>query len=86
MIIRKHVVEVECLDYGSLIDRYWTLATSVDEGTPVLDGHEYRSVAVAVHERDLWLGKDWAHKPADVTVEAGPYIKRQSDLNPHGLV
>ncbi len=87
MIIRKHVVQVRCLDYGKPLETVYTLATSVDDGAPVLDGPEFKSYRAAEEARDMWLIRSIRdNKPADIQLLAGEFIKRQSDMNPHGLI
>jgi hypothetical protein len=86
MIIRKHVAQVETLSYGERIDLYWTLAVSVDDCRPVLDGPEFRSIKAATEALDKSVTKAQQGLPPGVTVAHGEMVFRKSDLNPHGLI
>lgn len=86
MVIRKHVAQVETLSYGELIDRYWTLAVSVDDCRPVCDGPEFRSVKAAQEALDKAVAGAQQGLPPGVSVEHGEMVFRKSDMNPHGLI
>lgn len=87
IVIRKHVVRVEYLDYGAHLDTVFRTATSVDGGRPVSDGPEYRTRGEAEAAVTAWLSEHSADaRPAGITLERGEALERRTDMNPHGLV
>lgn len=86
MIIRKHIVKVVHLDYGSVLDTCYRLATSVDGGRAVTDGGEYHTQAAASKARDEWVSSALMGIPTGVSIEPGEDLERRCDLNPHGLI
>jgi hypothetical protein len=86
VIVRKHVVKVTYLDYGSHLDTVWRTATSVGGGRAVSDGTEFRSQAEAEKAAAAWLTDNHGSHSGGVALERGDDIERTCDMNPHGLI